>query len=64
MSRVRIQCPFCWKNQYVEIDDGGGIEQDVIEDCQVCCHPIEIHVVWNEEREKYQAHMERSSGFD
>ena len=37
-----FSCPYCWSSTSVEVDlsvDG----QNFIEDCQVCCQPIEIH---------------------
>ncbi|MEM8499028.1 MAG: CPXCG motif-containing cysteine-rich protein [Pseudomonadota bacterium] len=39
----RTQCPYCGETITVLIDD--SIEQqDYIEDCQVCCRPIELTV--------------------
>jgi hypothetical protein len=40
---TQIDCPYCGERftTIVEPDDGS---QDCIEDCQVCCQPIEIHV--------------------
>ncbi len=40
---VEIQCPYCWERIVIEIDPSVR-EQDYIEDCQVCCRPIEIQV--------------------
>lgn len=40
---VSIQCPYCGERIEVIIDE--SIEQqDYIEDCQVCCRPIELSV--------------------
>jgi hypothetical protein len=36
-----IQCPYCWEQIGIDLDlsvDG----QSYIEDCQVCCQPIQI----------------------
>jgi hypothetical protein len=38
-----IQCPYCWESITILVDDSAG-EQAYIEDCQVCCQPIEIRV--------------------
>ena len=49
MSRNRlaendIQCPYCWELITVLIDC--SVEsQEYIEDCQVCCRPIEFEVM-------------------
>ena len=36
-------CPYCWQNQLKMIDP--SIEnQNFIEDCEVCCNPIDFHI--------------------
>ena len=42
-----VQCPYCWELIEVLID-GSVNEQAYIEDCQVCCRPINFTVVVNE----------------
>jgi hypothetical protein len=38
-----ISCPYCGELITILVD--GSVEtQQYIEDCQVCCRPIEIHV--------------------
>ena len=36
-----ISCPFCAETISVLLDPSGG-DQSYIEDCQVCCRPIQI----------------------
>ena len=36
-----IQCPYCGEQMNILVDDSAG-SQHYIEDCQVCCAPIEI----------------------
>jgi len=38
-----VQCPYCWENIDVLIDPSVD-EQEYIEDCQVCCRPIQFKV--------------------
>lgn len=38
-----IHCPYCGESIALAIDDSAG-EQAYIEDCQVCCRPIEVAV--------------------
>lgn len=38
-----VQCPYCGETIEVLIDGSAG-EQQYIEDCSVCCRPIEIAV--------------------
>ncbi|MBI3291338.1 MAG: CPXCG motif-containing cysteine-rich protein [Elusimicrobia bacterium] len=38
-----VQCPYC--GEWLEVLFDCSVErQDYIEDCQVCCHPIQFHV--------------------
>jgi len=36
-----ISCPFCAETITILIDASAG-SQDYIEDCQVCCRPIQV----------------------
>lgn len=42
LEEVYINCPYCGEGLWIELDFTGGIKQDLIEDCQVCCSPINI----------------------
>ncbi|MEJ2539973.1 MAG: CPXCG motif-containing cysteine-rich protein [Gemmatimonadota bacterium] len=41
---VEISCPYCGETSEVHVDPMGGAEQSYVEDCQVCCRPMEIRV--------------------
>lgn len=43
-----IPCPYCGETITVFVDDSAG-DQQYIEDCQVCCRPIEISVSVDED---------------
>ena len=43
LPSVDIQCPYCGEWIEILVDDSAG-EQQYIEDCQVCCSPINIAV--------------------
>ncbi len=43
LYNMSIQCPYCWEVIEVTIDDCGEAQQ-YIEDCQVCCQPINFNV--------------------
>lgn len=36
-----FQCPYCWEEISMLLDPSAGM-QTYIEDCEVCCNPIEI----------------------
>ncbi len=38
-----VDCPYCGEQFETEVDCSSG-SQDYIEDCQVCCRPIEFHL--------------------
>ena len=37
-----VYCPYCNETVEIVIDPGGGSAQEYVEDCEVCCHPIQI----------------------
>ena len=41
---MEIVCPYCGETIAVFIDEGGGPMQRYVEDCSVCCRPIELAV--------------------
>ena len=45
---VASQCPYCWEEITLLVD--GSIEnQEYIEDCEVCCRPIDFIVEVDEQ---------------
>jgi len=44
---TEVQCPYCWQTIEVVVDNCGE-DQQYIEDCQVCCRPINFSVVVDE----------------
>jgi hypothetical protein len=45
-----IQCPYCGEEIELFLDEGGGA-QVYVEDCQVCCKPMQITVAAGDEGE-------------
>lgn len=41
---AEIHCPYCGEPLEIQVDTSVP-EQRYIEDCQVCCRPITLHVV-------------------
>ena len=39
-----FDCPHCWENQLKMIDPSIN-NQNFIEDCQVCCNPLEFDLI-------------------
>ncbi|MDQ3617308.1 MAG: CPXCG motif-containing cysteine-rich protein [Pseudomonadota bacterium] len=43
LPTTHIHCPYCGESIEIVIDDSAG-SQHYIEDCQVCCRPIDVTV--------------------
>ena len=41
-------CPYCWEEISALLDPSIS-NQTYIEDCEVCCNPIELHVIFESE---------------
>lgn len=41
---MEIACPYCGETIEIDIDEGGGPTQRYVQDCAVCCRPIELAV--------------------
>lgn len=42
MEEHFFACPYCWQRISMLLDLSVG-EQTYVEDCEVCCNPIEVH---------------------
>ncbi len=45
MQEHFFQCPYCWEQISMLLDVSVGSEK-YIEDCEVCCNPIEVQLVF------------------
>ena len=43
MFEYSFQCPYCWQNISMLLDSSIK-HQSYIEDCEVCCNPIQVSV--------------------
>ena len=50
-----VVCPYCGEFVTIAVDPGGGTSQQYIEDCEVCCKPIQI---------QYEVEDEAIAGFE
>ena len=41
-------CPYCWQEISMVLDASAG-SQTYVEDCEICCKPIEIHYTVDED---------------
>jgi len=47
MNEYFFQCPYCWEEISMLIDTSVR-QQKYIEDCEVCCNPIELELLTEE----------------
>ncbi|GAB2189816.1 CPXCG motif-containing cysteine-rich protein [Sessilibacter sp. MAH1] len=58
-----ILCPYCGESQTVTVDFSEG-NCDYIEDCQICCRPIDFHLMVDDDGGyQLQIKSENESGF-
>ena len=57
---IEIDCPHCGEPVSLQIDETGGREQEYIEDCAVCCRPLEVSARFN--GEEFDVRVRRGSG--
>jgi len=48
-NEISVQCPFCFETLNIVVDVSGGLEQQYVYDCEVCCRPIEMRVEIDDE---------------
>ena len=44
-----VECPYCGETNEITLDPGSGVDQEYVEDCQVCCRPIVLSVALDED---------------
>jgi transcription elongation factor Elf1 len=42
LASRKIRCPYCAEMSQIQVDLSAG-DQNYIEDCQVCCQPIQLN---------------------
>jgi transposase-like protein len=45
-TETDVTCPYCGETVSISLDPGGGMAQEYVEDCQVCCRPWQVHVYY------------------
>ena len=48
LIELRVQCPYCWE-KFVLLVDGSIEYQEYIEDCEICCRPIDFSIRMHED---------------
>ncbi len=63
MSQIRLDlhCPYCGKNFDLEVEEN-ATEDDLIEECPLCGHPVDIRLTLDAEGRVTGARIERDDG--
>ena len=40
---AEVTCPYCWES-FVLLVDGSIDDQEYVEDCEICCRPIDFRI--------------------
>ena len=48
-TEAEVACPHCGEVVLIALDPGSGASQEYVEDCQVCCQPWIVNVVYNDQ---------------
>ena len=46
MNASTVQCPHCFEFVELTLDPFGGERQEYVEDCEVCCRPWRVQVIF------------------
>jgi hypothetical protein len=46
-------CPYCGEAISLWVDAGGGPNRSYVEDCSVCCRPINVQISVDDDGEAY-----------
>jgi Cysteine-rich CPXCG len=59
-SESGFQCAGCGEWNETVVDESAGSRQSYVEDCQVCCKPNVLRIVWDISAQEYfiQAELE------
>lgn len=52
-----VQCPYCWQ-RFTLLVDGSVDYQEYVEDCEVCCRPIDFFISVDDDRVSVQARLQ------
>ena len=53
LEHRKVQCPYCWEKIDLQLDLSAG-SQSYTEDCHVCCQPILVHLMVDEDTGRFE----------
>ena len=58
LDMTTVLCPYCGEHTDIEVDISAGSQQ-YIEDCQICCRPIEFQIAVQDDGMNFQVNVKR-----
>ncbi len=46
-TEAEVTCPYCGETVTITLDPSGGVGQEYVEDCEVCCRPWLVRVTFD-----------------
>lgn len=46
-TEADVTCPHCGETMSLTLDPTGGVEQEYVEDCEVCCRPWRVRLSYD-----------------
>ena len=46
-TEALVQCPCCGEQVVIALDPGSGSVAEYVEDCEICCQPWTVRVVYH-----------------
>jgi hypothetical protein len=46
-TETDVTCPHCGETMSLTLDPAGGVEQEYVEDCEVCCRPWRVRLSYD-----------------
>lgn len=56
-----FQCAGCGEWNEIQVDESAGGRQSYVEDCQVCCKPNVLMILWDRRRGVYRIEAQLES---
>ena len=44
VESILQSCPYCGETVELDFDESGGSRQEYVQDCPVCCQPLQVEV--------------------
>lgn len=61
MIHGKYQCQWCGREVLIVVDETGGRKQEWVEDCEFCCRPNVLDIIYDPETEEVEIESRREN---